>query len=163
MVKYLYEGMDDPIEAAKRGNLGQLLLRSARLFDALAFARWSQRHPGVRRAHLQLMPHLDLEGTRITELARRAEITKQAVGQLVSDMEDAGYVERRPDPTDQRAKIVVLTRRGRRGMIEGLATFADLVDELRTEVGDDVVEATRAGLEAILAALEHPPSGRSVG
>lgn len=154
MVKYLYKAMTDPIEAAKRGNLGQLLLRSSRLFDALAFGRWSKRHPEVRRAQLQLMPHLDLEGTRITELARRAQITKQAVGQLVSDLEEAGYVERQPDPGDQRAKIVVLTRRGRRGMMDGLSTFADLVDELRTEVGDETIDATREGLEAILAALE---------
>jgi DNA-binding MarR family transcriptional regulator len=147
--------MTDPIEAAKTGNLGQLLLRAARLFDTLAFARWSGRHPGVRRAHLQLMPHLDLEGTRITELARRAQITKQAVGQLVSDMEAAGYVERRPDPADGRAKIVVLTDRGREGMIDGLQTFAGLARELEADVGEAEMEALVAGLEALNRALDQ--------
>lgn len=146
---------DDQVAAAKQGNLGQLLLRSARLFDALAFASWSAKHPNVRRAHLQLIPHLDLGGTRITELARRAEISKQAVGQLVSDLEAAGYVERTPDPTDQRAKIVTLTRRGRRGMLDGLATFAQLVDSLRDEVGAQTVTRLTEDLGAMLTALER--------
>lgn len=145
---------DDALEAAKRGNLGQLLLRSARLFDGLAFARFAQAHPQIRRAHLQLMPHLDLEGTRITELARRAEITKQAVGQLVTDLEAAGYVERTPDPSDQRAKIVTLTERGRRGMMDGLGVFAQLVHELSAEVGERTIDRLIEDLESLQAALE---------
>jgi DNA-binding MarR family transcriptional regulator len=146
---------DDALEAAKQGNLGQLLLRSARLFDALAFGRFAKAHPEIRRAHLQLMPHLDLEGTRITELARRAEITKQAVGQLVTDLEAVGYVERRPDPTDQRAKIVTLTERGRSGVLEGLAVFAQVVEDLRAEVGSETVDRLTRDLEALLGALER--------
>lgn len=151
--------MTDPIEDAKRGNLGQLLLRSARLFDGLAFARFAKKHPEVRRAHLQLMPHLDLEGTRITELARRAEITKQAVGQLVSDMEEAGYVERRPDPRDQRAKIVVLTKRGRKGVLDGLSVFSELMGELRAELGEDAIDELTTHLTSLLEALERRTSG----
>lgn len=147
--------MDDAsIEAAKAGNLGQLLLRSARLFDAIAFARFAAHRGDVRRAHLNLMPHLDLEGTRITELARRAEITKQAVGQLVSDLEAAGYVERTPDPTDQRAKIVRLTKEGRRGMLEGLAIFRELQAELADEVGEGAVTRLVEALAEVLPALE---------
>ncbi|MGB5703883.1 MAG: MarR family transcriptional regulator [Polyangiales bacterium] len=144
----------DPIDAAKQRNLGQLLLRSARLFDAMAFARWSAGHPTIRRAHLQLMPHLDLEGTRITELARRAEITKQAVGQLVSDMEASGYVERLPDPTDQRAKMVVLTQRGRQAVLEGLAVFEELREELEAETGGGTMEALLDGLEKVSRGLD---------
>jgi DNA-binding MarR family transcriptional regulator len=151
------EVSNEAIEAAKRANLGQLLLRSARLFDTMAFSRWSKHHRGIRRAHLQLMPHLDLEGTRITELARRAEITKQAVGQLVTDMEEAGYVERRPDPSDQRAKLVVLTRRGRKAMLEGLAVFKGIEAELREAVGAETVDGLVAGLAALLPALEPQP------
>jgi DNA-binding MarR family transcriptional regulator len=101
------------------------------------------------------MPHLDLEGTRITELARRAEITKQAVGQLVTDLEAVGYVERRPDPTDQRAKIVTLTERGRSGVLEGLAVFAQVVEDLRAEVGSETVDRLTRDLEALLGALER--------
>ena len=144
----------DSIDAAKQRNLGNLLLRSARLVDALAFERWSAGHPSIRRAHLQLMPHLDLAGTRITELARRAEISKQAVGQLVTDMEAGGYVERVPDPSDQRAKIVVLTKRGRDAVIEGLAVFDALKNELIAELGAEVVEGLIDGLERLCPALD---------
>lgn len=145
----------DSIDAAKQRNLGQLLLRSARLFDGLAFARASELLPGIRRAHLQLMPHLDLEGTRITELARRAEITKQAVGQLVSDMEAAGYVERFADPDDQRAKIVKLTKRGRRAILDGLSVFTKLASELAEEVGEEEIDRLVDGLDSLLGALER--------
>ena len=144
----------DSIDAAKQRNLGNLLLRSARLFDALAFERWSAGHPSIRRAHLQLMPHLDLDGTRITELARRAEISKQAVGQLVTDMEAGGYVERVPDPSDQRAKIVVLTKRGRDAVIEGLSVFDALKSELIAELGAEVIEGLIDGLERLSPALD---------
>ena len=144
----------DSIDAAKQRNLGNLLLRSARLFDALAFERWSAGHTSIRRAHLQLMPHLDLAGTRITELARRAEISKQAVGQLVTDMEEGGYVERVPDPSDQRAKIVVLTKRGRDAVIEGLSVFDALKSELIAELGAEVIEGLIDGLERLSPALD---------
>lgn len=144
----------DSIDAAKQRNLGNLLLRSARLFDALAFERWSAGHPSIRRAHLQLMPHLDLDGTRITELARRAEISKQAVGQLVTDMEAGGYVQRVPDPSDQRAKMVVLTKRGRDAVIDGLAVFDALKGELIAKLGAEVIEELIDGLERLSPALD---------
>ena len=149
---------DEAIANAKRDNLGQLLLRSARLFDALARERLAKKHPAIRRAHLQLMPHLDLDGTGITELARRAEISKQAVNQLVDDMEDAGYVERRADPKDGRAKIVRLTRKGRKGMLDGLAIFSTLANELQAELGEEDVRQLIEQLERLLGVLESKHS-----
>jgi DNA-binding MarR family transcriptional regulator len=101
------------------------------------------------------MPHLDLDGTRITELARRAEITKQAVGQLVSDMEKAGYVERFADPDDQRANIVKLTKRGRRAILDGLGVFSDLAADLATELGEQETEKLIDTLESLSRALER--------
>lgn len=145
---------DQAIEDAKSGNLGQLLLRSARLFDGLARERLAKKHPAIRRSHLQLMPHLDLDGTGITELARRAEISKQAVNQLVDDMEDAGYLKRHPDPKDGRAKIVRLTRKGRKGMLDGLAIFSELAGEVRGKLGDTEMDALVAKLDQLLNALE---------
>jgi DNA-binding MarR family transcriptional regulator len=101
------------------------------------------------------MPHLDLDGTRITELARRAEITKQAVGQLVSDMERAGYVERFADPDDQRAKIVKLTQRGRDAILDGLTVFSELAAELGGAVGEGEIDRLVDGLETLMRALER--------
>ena len=144
----------DPIEAAKAGNLGQLLLRSARLYDTIVFSRFAAGHPEFRRSHVQLMPHLDLEGTRITVLAERAGVSKQAIAQVVNDMEAAGHVERRPDPTDGRAKVVVLTAQGRAAVVQGLGALAALRHELAEEVGPDELAQLQSLLEKLLPALE---------
>jgi DNA-binding MarR family transcriptional regulator len=56
--------------------------------------------------------HIAPEGSRLTDLAERAQITKQSMGYLVDYLEQRGYLERRPDPTDRRAALVCLTDRG---------------------------------------------------
>jgi DNA-binding MarR family transcriptional regulator len=63
-------------------------------------------------AFAHLIPLLDATGARPTVLAQRAGITKQAISQLVRELEGRGYLEQVPDPTDTRAKIVRLTKRG---------------------------------------------------
>ncbi|HLI22956.1 MAG TPA: MarR family transcriptional regulator, partial [Stellaceae bacterium] len=70
--------------------------------------------PDIRMAHLHLPRNLDIEGTRLTVLARRAEMSKQAMGELVDQCERMHLVERRPDAADRRAKLVAFTPRGRR-------------------------------------------------
>src|SRR5437899_3070327 len=67
---------------------------------------------GMTPAFASLIPLLDGTGARPTALAQRAGITKQAISQLVQELEKRGYVEQIPDPTDTRAKIIRLTARG---------------------------------------------------
>lgn len=67
----------------------------------------------VRPAHFAVFQHIPPEGIRLTALADAALMTKQSMGYLVDDLEALGYVERVPDPTDRRAKVVRLTARGR--------------------------------------------------
>jgi DNA-binding MarR family transcriptional regulator len=66
----------------------------------------------VRPAHYTVFQHMPPEGIRLTALAEAALLTKQTMGYLVDDLEALGYVERVPDPTDRRAKLVRLTTRG---------------------------------------------------
>jgi DNA-binding MarR family transcriptional regulator len=56
--------------------------------------------------------HIDMDGTRLTDLATRANMTPQAMGELVDDLEGLGYVRRVPDPSDRRAKLIVPTEIG---------------------------------------------------
>lgn len=144
------------LDEKKRINLGHTLLKAARLWDERALAEVKASHPSVRRSHLAVLPHLDLEGTRATVLAERAGVTKQAMGQVVEEMVAAGYLERRPDPEDGRARLVALTEKGRASMLDGLAALGRVEAEVRAELGDDEVDRLAAGLGRLLRLLEGP-------
>jgi DNA-binding MarR family transcriptional regulator len=92
-----------------------------------------------------------VNGSRLTALADRAAMTKQSVGEMASDLEHRGYLERVADPSDGRAKIIRLTERGQ----EAYATGRKLIDELEREwaerYGEDRVAALRDALEAVTA------------
>ncbi|MFZ5478901.1 MAG: MarR family winged helix-turn-helix transcriptional regulator [Myxococcota bacterium] len=148
-------GFEQDLAAAKRAAVGHTLLKAARLFNELSIRELQRTHPQVRQVHTLVLPHLDLGGTRLTTLAERAGVTKQFMGQIVDEMEALGVLERRPDPSDRRAKLVCFTEAGRRSMFTGLATLAKVEAELRAEVGDARMEQLREGLDALLAALER--------
>jgi len=82
------------------------------LVAALMARLASRGYRDITPAFTGLMPLLDAKGTRSTILAQQAGITKQAMGRLVQELEARRYVERVADPTDTRAKIVRLTKRG---------------------------------------------------
>jgi DNA-binding MarR family transcriptional regulator len=117
-------------------------------------------HGVVRSAHGAVFQYLDDTGTTVSALAERAQMTKQAMAELVRHLETHGYVRRVPDPADRRAKLVVPTERGH----DVIAIAQDLVPELEHEVGEilgaERVRDLRADLEAIRRAI---PAGRSDG
>jgi DNA-binding MarR family transcriptional regulator len=143
------------LEAAKSESTLQLLFKAARLLDERALERASQRtgRPRLRRSHTSLLPHIDLDGTRITDLAERLGVTKQAASQLVDDLEQIGVLARVADPDDARARRVVFTKLGREGLLEGLALLRELEQELVREVGKEPMLQLRAALVAILGRL----------
>jgi DNA-binding MarR family transcriptional regulator len=146
------------LEATKGESTLQLLFKAARLLDERALERIAQRkgRPRLRRSHTSLLPHIDLEGTRITDLAERLGVTKQAASQLVDDLEAVGVLAREPDPDDARARRVVFTRLGREGLLEGLALLRDMESELARSIGDESMAGLRRALVAILATLQLP-------
>jgi DNA-binding MarR family transcriptional regulator len=73
-------------------------------------------HGDLTRLHGAVIAHLDEAGTRATELARRSGRHKQVIGRIVDELEELGYVERRPERGDRRAKLVIPTKRGREAM-----------------------------------------------
>ncbi|HEV2121921.1 MAG TPA: MarR family winged helix-turn-helix transcriptional regulator [Chloroflexota bacterium] len=107
----------------------------------------------LRPAHFSVFQHLDAEGTRTTTLAERAQMTKQAMGELVTDLERRDYVVRVPDPTDRRAKLVVRTERGWAVETIARATVRAVELEWETEVGSERMRQFRETLEQIAAAV----------
>ncbi len=118
-----------------------------RIVDAVVAAGFEQRP-----AHSSVFAHIDVEGgTRLTTLAARANITPQALGELVDDLERSGYVARRADPDDRRAKRIVFTRRGRAAVTAAQRAIADLEAELAALLGSERLAAIRETLERIVA------------
>lgn len=140
----------------KAASLGHRLVRAARLFNEVALAEFRRdpRFSFARPSHLTVMPHLDLDGTRLGELARRMGVSKQAAGQLVDELERRGIVERRPDPDDGRAKRVSFTDLGRDALLSGLGALSRAEAELTQEMDPTAVAALSDALERITSILE---------
>jgi DNA-binding MarR family transcriptional regulator len=105
----------------------------------------------IRISHGCVFGNIDPEGTRLTDLAERARMTKQSVGEVTSDLEQRGYVERVPDPSDGRAKIIRLTERGRAAQALGFELIDEIEQEWAERFGVKQVAALREALEAITA------------
>ena len=135
--------------AWRHANIGRLLNNAVRRFEARVLELMSESgHQETRIAHVSLTRNLDVEGTRLTELARRASMSKQAMGELVDQCTALGLVDRIPDPSDRRARIVRFTPAGR----AWLNAFRDAVDiaerEMRSELGKATVDTILKGLAA---------------
>ena len=124
-------------EEAEELNVGLLLLipyraMESRVFSALAAAGFDDFTP----AQARVMQRIGPEGTRLTELAEAAQVTKQTAGFLVDQLERAGYVRRTPDPRDARARLVRIAERGAAAQPVAEAAVAQVEAEWRTHLGD---------------------------
>jgi len=126
-----------------------LLLRGYRWFeDGLLSRLEAAGWPELTRAHSLVFAHLDLEGTRVSELARRIGISRQAVHQTVGELAELGLVEVVPDPLSRRAKRVVLTPLGRETVQSAHAIIQELEAALADRIGRTRVAELRRALEA---------------
>jgi DNA-binding MarR family transcriptional regulator len=151
------------LEAEQQASFGHVLLAAARLYDGLGQARLNEAlgEDVARPSVMRLIPYVTRAGIRPTELARLADVTKQAVGQTLARLEEQGLVEFAPDPSDGRAVLVRMTRAGEDAALAGLRALADVQRQLERRVGGDVVTAAFVALRGILAELEAmTPAGR---
>lgn len=139
-----------------RPALGPLLIECARLLDVVAQAQVNHEAGDriARPALMRLVPFLTREGIRPTELARQADITKQAVGQTLKACEAQGLVEFAADPSDGRAQLVRLTDDGEAAFRYGRSVLRHLEDELAGALGAAVIDQTTRGLDAMLPVLQ---------
>ncbi|ROZ79155.1 MarR family winged helix-turn-helix transcriptional regulator [Ramlibacter sp. WS9] len=141
-------------------HLGRLLGHAARRFDErvlalmahnidvpLALSNLAARSQ-VSAAHVHVTRHLALGGSRLTELAQRAGMSKQAMGDLVDQCEAWGLVTREPDPLDARARRVRFTATGLAWLQAFKEAVAQAETEFRAEVGHEVAAVVMIGLEA---------------
>lgn len=143
----------------RRTHLGRLLGHAMRRFDErvlhlmahqpevpLALSNLAARSQ-ISAAHIHITRHVGLQGSRLSELADSAGMSKQAMGDLVDQCEAWGLVQRVPDRRDARAKQIRFTPAG----LDWLQAFERAVQqaeaELRVQIGEEVATVLRLGLE----------------
>jgi len=142
--------IDRSLEIFDRHNIGLLLQQLSRDFERRARATLNARgHTRLQPSHQVVFASLGRAGTRLTDLAARAGMTKQAMGQIVDDLERLGYIERVPDPADGRAKIVRFTPSG----LEFVHDAADVVAGIWRDYAALLGERCLADLQTTLRAL----------
>lgn len=148
---------EEKFRKSKAESIIEPLFRAARLTNELSLRRLNARartSTPIRASHTALLPHLDLSGTRLTDLAERLGVSKQAVAPLVDELEHMGVLEKVPDPSDGRAKLIVYTERGKRGLLEGLEVLKEVECDLEQVIGRRRMRQLSAILAALLEHLE---------
>ena len=107
----------------------------------------------LRPALVAVGQHIGPDGTRITELAERAGLTKATVVHAVDELERLGYVTREPDPADRRAKLVKMTPRALEAEAVAREAIADMRDAWAELIGEREMEELERGLRRLRAAL----------
>ena len=139
-------------------NLAILLREPFRVGTELLHRRFAERgHPEVRPPHGNVMQFLDDDGTRVSVLAARAQMTKQAMAELVAHLERLGYVERVPDPRDRRAKLVRATAQGKQLYSIAREVVAEVEAEWTRRLGQRKMRLLRELLEELNAGLTQSP------
>jgi DNA-binding MarR family transcriptional regulator len=106
----------------------------------------------IRPTHANVFTFVGPEGIQVAELTRLAHVRKQSMTQAVEELERLGYVERRPDPRDRRARLVFLTDRGRRVRPVTMEAGRKVQAEWAALVGAEELGALEASLANL---LEH--------
>ena len=153
-----------PADAWRQTHLGRLLGHAMRRFDArvlelmardvevpLALSNLAARDK-VGAAHVHITRHLSLAGDRLTDLAEKAGMTKQAMADLVAQCEAWGLVTREADPWDARARRVRFTETGLAWLRAFHGAVRQAEAEFRQEVGEEVATVVALGLEAYAGA-----------
>jgi DNA-binding MarR family transcriptional regulator len=144
----MMEGVTEPV-------LSRILL------DALRAVNQQVASAMVDRGAAELTPgqaaailNVERTGTRLTDLAERAQVTKQAMMQMVDQLESRGFVRRTSDPADARAKIVRLTARGLRQRAEARRAVAGVESRAKRLLGDRRYESLRSALSDLASPAE---------
>ncbi|MEY4979312.1 MAG: hypothetical protein RLZZ352_1582 [Pseudomonadota bacterium] len=163
-----------PDDRWRSSHLGRLMGQALRRFDERVLYLMSH-HPEVPlalshlaaraqvgAAHIHITRHLALGGSRLTDLAQQAGMSKQAMGDLVNQCEAWGLVRREADEADARARRIVFTATG----LQWLAAFrwavAQAEHEFRQQVGEEVATVVALGLE-VYGAEVLPIARRGMG
>jgi DNA-binding MarR family transcriptional regulator len=136
--------------SAPEPNLGVLLFIPYRAMEnAVLAALAAAGFDDITLAQARVFQRIDPDGSRLTDLATAAQVSKQTAGFLVDQLERAGYVERRPDPRDGRARLVCVAERGAAAVRVGARVVAEVEARWAAHLGRARTAQLRASLSAL--------------
>jgi DNA-binding MarR family transcriptional regulator len=143
-----------PLEADRRP-IGQILVRLLHQLRTETFRVGASKGSNLRFPHVQIIANLvGVDGIRLTDLANRATLSMAACSELVNELESLGYIERQPDPTDGRAKLIVPTKLGRLMLSESQKTIRQLEQRWAAYCPPGAFEEACVTLDGLLRDLE---------
>jgi DNA-binding MarR family transcriptional regulator len=122
---------------ADEPNIGVLMFVAHRAMEQRVFTALRGAGFTATLAQARLFARIGEHGTRLTDLAEMAQVTKQTAGFLIDQLEQGGYVERVPDPTDGRARLVRIAEPGRRAQAQARVEERDVLNDWTRHLGDD--------------------------
>ena len=145
---------------ADRLAIGQLLAWLLREFRAELSAPAAEHgYADMRQPHLHIFGNVGIDGIRLTDLAARAQLSLATTSELVSQLQQLGYLERRPDPHDQRAKLIFPTRRGRQALDDAGDRVAEIEEHWRELLSPGRFDAMCRTMQDLLGQLTSTTAG----
>jgi DNA-binding MarR family transcriptional regulator len=136
--------------------IGQLLVRLLAAFRRDLFAAAQQGGYGdIRESHLHIFGNVGINGIRLTQLANDAQLSLATTSELVDELQRLGYLERRPDASDRRAKLIFPTPRGRSALNDAGNRIAEIERLWAELIGSARFDETAQGMQALLAEIER--------
>lgn len=130
-------------------DLATLMFVSYRAMDERVLTAMRAAGYGITPAQSRLAQRIDDGGSRLTDLADRAQVTKQTASLLVAALEEQGLVERVPDPADGRARLIRFTERGRAASQEAMRVVIGVEQEWADHLGPRLTGQLRTALEKL--------------
>ena len=139
-------------ETKKTLSLAHQLIKVGRLINnrGLANSRKSLNLPNLKQSHLDLFPYIDFEGTSISDLAKKKDVSKQAISKLVQEMVQMKLLELKVDKKDSRSKLVFFKTKGPFAIQKGFKILEKIDKELSSLLGKNQYKSTTNQLTKII-------------
>lgn len=143
-------------EKQKTASLAHQLIKAGRLVNVLGLdaTRDTFRLPELKQSHLDLFPHIDFEGTRISEIAKRKGVSKQAVSKWVQEMVSMNLLFLEADPQDSRSKIVFFKTSGPFAIQKGFEALVSIDHLLMDHLGEKSYATILKKISALVEKLQ---------
>lgn len=143
----------DQFEKLKDESLGHSLIKAARLHNDYAFSELKKKIKldHFRPSHLQLFPHIPFEGITIVELAKKLEISKQAVSVLVNDLLNQKVLIKKANPQDKRSFLITFSKNKNVGVFRGMQFLSSLDQDLKKVLTKQEYDIMKKGLDKIIS------------